>query len=268
MGHEMMTNVAETVAFVVHAVKQFSFGLERLSGIADQYPDGTPPKAFYLSALYNYVAVFYLLDKPKNKPMGGAFYPSLERHGLQYLLDPIQTLLREPMGTTTFGEVVRVVRNKVVVHSTYRDSDLNLPRFRGHPRSHESAVGVCHGETEAAGVHEGVQGGGRAACPGKRQVRADRGAGTRSDGDGAAELGAAGGDRCRPGGAGRAHDRGAGGTRAAAAREPDAADGAGHPKKTVMGQGGPPGRMKVRYPHGAPCLEPSSRCGTASPQKN
>src|SRR2546422_11634132 len=48
---------------------------------------------------------------------------------------------------------------------------------------------------------------------------------------GAAELGAAGGDRCRPGGAGRAHDRGAGGTRAAAAREPDAADGAGHPKK-------------------------------------
>src|SRR3989449_3535806 len=49
---------------------------------------------------------------------------------------------------------------------------------------------------------------------------------------GAAELGAAGGDRCRPGGAGRAHDRGAGGTRAAAAREPDAADGAGHPKKS------------------------------------
>jgi len=53
----MMTNVAETVAFVVHAVKQFSFGLERLSAIADQYPDGTPPKALYLSALSNYVAV-------------------------------------------------------------------------------------------------------------------------------------------------------------------------------------------------------------------
>src|SRR5207245_5001810 len=50
--------------------------------------------------------------------------------------------------------------------------------------------------------------------------------------DGAAELAAAGGDRCRPGGAGRDHDRGAGGTRAAAAREPDAADGAGHPKKS------------------------------------
>jgi hypothetical protein len=33
---------------------------------------------------------------------------------------------------------------------------LNLPRFRGHPRSHESAVGVVHGQAQAAGVHEGV----------------------------------------------------------------------------------------------------------------
>jgi hypothetical protein len=29
---------------------------------------------------------------------------------------------------------------------------LSLPRFRGHPGSHESAVGVCHGETEATSV--------------------------------------------------------------------------------------------------------------------
>ncbi len=46
------------------------------------------------------------------------------------------------------------------------------------------------------------------------------------------ELGAPGRDRRRPWGPGRAHDRGAGGTRAAAAREPDAADGARHPKKS------------------------------------
>src|SRR5207249_9133693 len=37
---------------------------------------------------------------------------------------------------------------------------LNLPRFGGHPRSHGSAVGVCHGQTQAAGIHEGVQGAG------------------------------------------------------------------------------------------------------------
>src|SRR5687767_12291788 len=33
---------------------------------------------------------------------------------------------------------------------------LNLPRFRRHLSSHESAVGVCHGQTKAAGVHAGV----------------------------------------------------------------------------------------------------------------
>src|SRR6266852_2913244 len=109
---------------------------------------------------------------------------------------------------------------------------MNLPRFGRHPRSHESAVGVCHGQTQAAGVHEGVQGGGGAARPGERQVRADGGAGTRSHGDGAAELDAAGGDWRRPGHARGADDRGAGGTRATAAGEPDAADGARHPKKS------------------------------------
>lgn len=35
---------------------------------------------------------------------------------------------------------------------------LNLPRFRGHCRSHESAVGVFHGQAQAASVHERVQG--------------------------------------------------------------------------------------------------------------
>jgi hypothetical protein len=30
---------------------------------------------------------------------------------------------------------------------------LSLPRFRGHPGSHGSAVGVCHGKTEASIIH-------------------------------------------------------------------------------------------------------------------
>ena len=29
---------------------------------------------------------------------------------------------------------------------------LSLPRFRGHPGSHESAVGVCHGKTKATSI--------------------------------------------------------------------------------------------------------------------
>ena len=36
--------------------------------------------------------------------------------------------------------------------------DLDLTRFRGHCRSHESAVGVIHGQAQAAGIHGRVQG--------------------------------------------------------------------------------------------------------------
>jgi hypothetical protein len=34
--------------------------------------------------------------------------------------------------------------------------DVNLPQFNRRPISHESAIGVCHGETEASVVLSGV----------------------------------------------------------------------------------------------------------------
>lgn len=52
--------------------------------------------------------------------------------------------------------------------------DPTLHRFRGHPGSHESAVGVCHDETEATILLEGVQGRGRRAHPQERQGRRGR----------------------------------------------------------------------------------------------
>jgi glycerophosphoryl diester phosphodiesterase len=59
-----------------------------------------------------------------------------------------------------FDEVLRRYKGRVHI--------LNLPRFGGHPRSHGSAVGVCHGQTQAAGIHDRVQGAGRSDCPGER----------------------------------------------------------------------------------------------------
>lgn len=43
------------------------------------------------------------------------------------------------------------------VHTAATAVDLNLPRFRRHPGSHESAVGVCHGKAETTDFHEGLQ---------------------------------------------------------------------------------------------------------------
>jgi hypothetical protein len=118
------SSLIETVTFIVHAIKQMCWGFERLNGVADDYRDGSAAKAFYLSALYNYIAVFYLLDKG-GKPIGGAFYQALEPHGLQHVLAQANRVLDERIGTTTFGEVVRVIRNKAVVHPSYRDADLD-----------------------------------------------------------------------------------------------------------------------------------------------
>ena len=56
--------------------------------------------------------------------MGGSVYPALERHGLADLLAPVKAVLDKPLGNTTFGDAIRVFRNKAIVHSTHVDADL------------------------------------------------------------------------------------------------------------------------------------------------
>ncbi len=114
----------ETIVLVVHAIKQLTYGFERLDKVADSVADGSAMKAFYMNAIYNHVAAFYLIDK-KDKPMGGAFYPALLKLGLEDLLKPVEDALARPLGSTTVGEVVRVFRNKAVVHPSFQDADLD-----------------------------------------------------------------------------------------------------------------------------------------------
>ncbi len=95
-----------------------------MNEIADDYVDGSEGKAFFFSAIYQHLATFYLLDQ-NGKPMGGAFYPALAAHGLENLLNPIRDVLESPLGSLTFGEVVRVFRNKALVHPSFSDADLD-----------------------------------------------------------------------------------------------------------------------------------------------
>ena len=44
-GTPTSPSLVETVAFVVHAIKQMCWGFERLNGIADDYQDGSAAKA-------------------------------------------------------------------------------------------------------------------------------------------------------------------------------------------------------------------------------
>ena len=67
-----MNNLEETTVFIIYSIKQFCFGFEAMSEISDHYRDGSPAKAFFLNAIYQYLAVFYLIDKGSN-PIGGYF---------------------------------------------------------------------------------------------------------------------------------------------------------------------------------------------------
>ncbi len=120
-----MNEQFETVTFLIHAVKQFCFGFETLNEISDGLEDGSPAKAFYMTPLYNHIAVFYLLDRRTGDPIGGTFHKALKPLGLDDTLDSIRSIIETRIGSTTFGEIVRVFRNKVIVHTNYRDDDLN-----------------------------------------------------------------------------------------------------------------------------------------------
>jgi hypothetical protein len=69
-------------------------------------------------------------------------------------------LARRPGARTILLPGEAVVKGAIILKRSVTETEgaasLNLPRFRGHPRSHESAVGVVHGQAQAAGVHEGV----------------------------------------------------------------------------------------------------------------
>lgn len=119
-----MDDVIQTLTFIVHAIKQFCFGFEKLDETADDYRDGSAAKAFYMTAIYHHLAAFYLLNKDPQQPMGGGFYKALKPYGLERHLDPVNAVLLRPLGSTTFGEVVRVFRNRAIVHPKYQDADV------------------------------------------------------------------------------------------------------------------------------------------------
>jgi len=153
----MYSSLEETAVFVVHAIKQFCFGFEMMNELTDNFADGSAGKAFFMSAIYQHLAVFYLIDRG-SKPMGGSFYPILNLHNLDHLLDPICDLLETPFGNTTFGEILRVFRNKVIVHPDYSDIDLDriyqdidmsLPDFQ--ERWQELLV-LIYAETKRLGI--------------------------------------------------------------------------------------------------------------------
>ena len=66
-----------TITKIVFAIKQFCYGFETMNEMSDKFGDGSPIISFYINSIYQYIAVFYLLNK-ENNPMGGTFYKLLK----------------------------------------------------------------------------------------------------------------------------------------------------------------------------------------------
>src|ERR1039458_1720613 len=103
-------------------------------------------------------------------------------------------------------------------HPGSHTAPLNLPPFGGHPSRRENAPGVTDGKSsieEKAILHEGIQGGGRAAMPRWRPIDEPGRQGSGPDGHGRSRVGAAGRDRRRSRRQGRADFGGKAGAYAA-----------------------------------------------------
>jgi hypothetical protein len=66
--------------------------------------------------------------------MGGYIFRTLTKHGIAHQLDDIPTIRTAPIGKTTFGDIIRDNRNRLMVH---RDlSVASLPAaVRAVPKS-------------------------------------------------------------------------------------------------------------------------------------
>ena len=116
----------ETITFVVFDLKQVLYGFDRLDSVGGGASPGSTMMAFYLGAVYNLIALLFLLDGD-GKSMGGSVYPALAKVGLSHHLDGVRSVLGAEIGNATFGEAIRTFRNKVMVHSKHRSSDLERP---------------------------------------------------------------------------------------------------------------------------------------------
>jgi hypothetical protein len=127
-SHELDKDEIIKLITIVATLHSFCYGVERLDEASAATGASSTPVRFYINSIYHYISALYLLDKEKKKkklPMGGMVFKVLEPMGLANLLDEIRILLDKSMGEDiTFGETVRIIRNKFLVHGNFSPEDI------------------------------------------------------------------------------------------------------------------------------------------------
>jgi hypothetical protein len=110
---------------LIATLHSFCYGAERLDEASFVTGPDSAPIRFYINSLYHFIAALYLLNRDDD-PIGGMVYKTLNPMGLSSLLDPIKEILEESMeGGYAFGETVRRIRNKFMVHGTFSPGDVS-----------------------------------------------------------------------------------------------------------------------------------------------
>ncbi|MBL7162011.1 MAG: hypothetical protein ISS57_05340 [Anaerolineales bacterium] len=110
---------------LISTLHGFCYGVERLDYASFETGPDSIPVRFYINSVYHYIAALFLLDKG-NDPLGGTVYKTLVKMDLADLLAPIEKVLNKQMGDgISFGETVRKIRNKFLVHGTFLATDIS-----------------------------------------------------------------------------------------------------------------------------------------------
>lgn len=103
----------EQLKMMLLSLQEFSYGFEQADSIAQEVKPGSAALRFYMNSLYQYCCNYFLV--------GGANKLSniLCNVGFGDLLDPINEVLSRPMGSMTFGEIIRTYRDKTITHPNF-----------------------------------------------------------------------------------------------------------------------------------------------------
>lgn len=106
------------IGSITLSFREFIYGYKRLVRVAKSEKSTKNKVLFYQHAIYNYIAEYFLIENPM-------VFVLLKETGLEDLGEPIKNTINTKVGNTSFGEVIRRIRNKAIVHEGYSSKNIH-----------------------------------------------------------------------------------------------------------------------------------------------
>lgn len=104
--------------------KEYLYGYKRLETVVKNPKSSRTKALFYYTSMYKYLADYFAITD--------AFvFKTLKKIGLSDLSKPIEALVQKPLGKITYGEFLRRLRNKSLVHEGYASMASHMVHVEG-----------------------------------------------------------------------------------------------------------------------------------------